>query len=173
MNKIENPSGLIEHADGTLEHIDETVEYTGDLPTKTFNNFKEKKGNKNSVEIFSTDTIIVKAKEAKKTKKVVLKTKEKKLDMKDFFDKNHLSLIEHAVKTNEPVMIIGETGTGKTTLVQEVASNNGKELSRVSMNRDTGAEELIGKFTLKSEIVDELDTKGKPTGKQMSLQSTE
>ena len=46
--------------------------------------------------------------------------------------RSSLHLLENlavSVKYNEPVLMVGETGTGKTTLVQELAMRLGKTLT--------------------------------------------
>lgn len=43
-------------------------------------------------------------------------------------------------------MLVGETGTGKTTLVQEVASTLGKTLHVFNMNQNTDSADLLGGF---------------------------
>jgi midasin len=35
---------------------------------------------------------------------------------------------------NEPMLLVGETGTGKTTIVQELAKTVGKRLHVLNMN---------------------------------------
>lgn len=51
-----------------------------------------------------------------------------------------------AVKFNKPTMLIGETGTGKTTFIRELAKENGKELYRINLTGQTSTDDLIGKF---------------------------
>ena len=55
-----------------------------------------------------------------------------------------------AVKTNMPVLLIGETGTGKTTLVRELAEKEGKTCHRFSLNGSTTVEEIVGFKTIKN-----------------------
>ena len=47
---------------------------------------------------------------------------------------------------NEPVLLVGETGTGKTTAVQEVARLLGKKLHVLNMNQNTDSADLLGGF---------------------------
>lgn len=46
----------------------------------------------------------------------------------------------------EPVLLVGETGTGKTTCVQELAKLGGKQLHVFNMNRNTDSADLLGGF---------------------------
>lgn len=58
--------------------------------------------------------------------------------------------IRTCVDLNESVLLIGETGLGKTTLINELAKEKGKTLHRVSVNGSTSAEEILGKMGAKS-----------------------
>lgn len=51
-----------------------------------------------------------------------------------------------AIKMNETVLLVGETGTGKTTAVQEVARVIGKKLHVFNMNQNTDSADLMGGF---------------------------
>jgi len=46
----------------------------------------------------------------------------------------------------EPVLLVGETGTGKTTSVQELAKLHGKTLHVFNMNQNTDSSDLLGGF---------------------------
>ena len=47
---------------------------------------------------------------------------------------------------NEPLLLVGETGTGKTTAVQELAALMGKKLHVLNMNQNTDSADLLGGF---------------------------
>jgi len=52
-----------------------------------------------------------------------------------------------AVRSSTPVLLVGETGTGKTTLVQELARMTGQsKLSVLNMSQQTEAADLLGGF---------------------------
>jgi midasin len=57
-----------------------------------------------------------------------------------------LEQVASAISADEPVLLVGETGTGKTTLVQEVASILGKKLHVFNMNQNTDSADLLGGF---------------------------
>lgn len=57
--------------------------------------------------------------------------------------------ILHAVEQNMPVLLIGETGTGKTSLVYELGLEKKKKVSRINLNGQTSVDEFIGKWLLK------------------------
>ena len=61
-----------------------------------------------------------------------------------------MPVILHAVESNIPVLLIGETGTGKTTCIRDLARKHKRELIRVSLNGATSVEEIIGKWILKN-----------------------
>ncbi len=61
-----------------------------------------------------------------------------------------VQVIKSAVKSRTPIMLVGETGVGKTTIVSELAIEQGKSLIRLSLNDQIGREDLIGKYGLKN-----------------------
>ncbi|KAK4056723.1 AAA ATPase midasin [Microbotryomycetes sp. JL221] len=50
------------------------------------------------------------------------------------------------VRLSEPVLMVGETGTGKTTAVQHLADKMGKSLTALNLSNQTEAGDLIGGF---------------------------
>ncbi len=57
-----------------------------------------------------------------------------------------LEQVANAISNDEPILLVGETGTGKTTLVQEVAQTLGKTLHVFNMNQNTDSADLLGGF---------------------------
>ena len=53
-------------------------------------------------------------------------------------------LVAHALRNNEPVLLVGETGCGKTTVCQMLAKAFGKELHTVNAHQNTETGDLIG-----------------------------
>ena len=53
-------------------------------------------------------------------------------------------LVSQAIRSNEPVLLIGETGCGKTTVCQLLAEASGKELHIVNAHQNTETGDLIG-----------------------------
>jgi midasin len=51
-----------------------------------------------------------------------------------------------AVNQSEPVLLVGETGTGKTSAIQYCAARTGNELRVVNMSRQSQASDLLGAF---------------------------
>ncbi|KAF9621707.1 hypothetical protein IFM89_027273, partial [Coptis chinensis] len=49
-----------------------------------------------------------------------------------------------SVKHNEPVLLVGETGTGKTALVQNLASRLGQPLTILNLSQQSDVEDLLG-----------------------------
>jgi midasin (ATPase involved in ribosome maturation) len=47
-----------------------------------------------------------------------------------------------------PVLLVGETGTGKTTLIRELAEEQGQELIRFNMTGETTVDEFVGRMNL-------------------------
>lgn len=61
--------------------------------------------------------------------------------------KQLIERIAYAVHLNNPVLLVGETGTGKTTLVQELAKATGhSKLIVINMSHQTEVSDLIGGF---------------------------
>jgi len=54
-----------------------------------------------------------------------------------------------SVITKQPFLLIGETGTGKTTLIRAGAEYMQKTLYRVNLNGQTGREDLVGRYILR------------------------
>ncbi|XP_023213702.1 midasin-like, partial [Centruroides sculpturatus] len=58
-----------------------------------------------------------------------------------------LALLESvavAVKNSEPVLLVGETGTGKTSVVQYLADLLGHKLTVINMNQQSDSVDLLG-----------------------------
>ncbi|KAF4625784.1 hypothetical protein G7Y89_g12380 [Cudoniella acicularis] len=53
-------------------------------------------------------------------------------------------LVSHALRNNEPVLLVGETGCGKTTVCQMLADALGKQLHIVNAHQNTETGDLIG-----------------------------
>ena len=65
-----------------------------------------------------------------------------------FISDTNMSLLKAGVESNAPVLLIGETGTGKTTLIRELAKEEDKTLVRISVNGSMGVEEILGKWLI-------------------------
>lgn len=57
-----------------------------------------------------------------------------------------LEQIACAVKYNEPILLVGETGTGKTTLVQNLAMMLGQKLTVLNLSQQSDVADLLGGF---------------------------
>jgi midasin len=69
---------------------------------------------------------------------------------RSFATTNHaLRLLEQvgvAVRLAEPVLLVGETGTGKTTVVQQLADILGYNLTAINLSQQTEAGDLLGGY---------------------------
>lgn len=54
-----------------------------------------------------------------------------------------------AIEQGLPTLLVGETGTGKTTLVREYAEQHGAELLRISCSGQTSTDEILGKWLIR------------------------
>ncbi|XP_065866775.1 midasin [Euphorbia lathyris] len=57
-----------------------------------------------------------------------------------------LEKVSCSVKYNEPVLLVGETGTGKTTLVQNLATMLGQRLTVLNLSQQSDVADLLGGF---------------------------
>ena len=90
------------------------------------------------------------------SKKVSLPVNEMEIKDKDFIPKkvpfeNHRTVIEQVaigINYGMPVLLIGETGTGKTSIVRHLAHETGNAFVRVNHNGGTTVEDIVGRYTL-------------------------
>ncbi len=61
---------------------------------------------------------------------------------------DQINFLEACKNATRPALIYGHTGTGKTTLIREVAKRNKKTLFRINLNGQTGREDLVGRYVL-------------------------
>ena len=57
-----------------------------------------------------------------------------------------LESVARAVTSGEPVLLVGETGVGKTTSVQFLSEKTGRKLRVVNMNQQSDSADLLGGF---------------------------
>ena len=62
-----------------------------------------------------------------------------------------MAFLALGAKSDMPVLIIGETGTGKTSAVRALAGKANKPYRRVNLNGGTTADELVGRILLNKE----------------------
>ena len=65
------------------------------------------------------------------------------------FTNHALRLLEQvavAVQAEEPILLVGETGTGKTTTVQQLADQLGNKLTVVNLSQQSESGDLLGGF---------------------------
>lgn len=97
-------------------------------------------------ETFDDHVIIGRAKLHKST----LSLQKKSINSTSFAFTNHsLRLMEQisvAVQMTEPVLLVGETGTGKTTVVQQVANLMNKSLTVINVSQQTETGDLLGGY---------------------------
>lgn len=58
----------------------------------------------------------------------------------------YLESVSVAIRMGEPCLLVGETGTGKTTIVQQLAESLGKKLEVVNLSQQSEAGDLLGGF---------------------------
>ncbi len=57
-----------------------------------------------------------------------------------------LESVGRALVANEPVLLVGETGVGKTSLVQFLATQTKRRLRVINMNQQSDSADLLGGF---------------------------
>lgn len=73
----------------------------------------------------------------------------KYIPKKEFFqDTGYLKAIVYGVKYNRPVLLVGDTGCGKTSAVRYLANITNNALRRVNLNGATTVDEFVGKWRL-------------------------
>jgi cobaltochelatase CobS len=75
-----------------------------------------------------------------------VKKRIKKDDKSYFISDSNLNLLRACIDTNSAALLVGETGTGKTTIIRELAKEQDKMLIRISVNGSMGVEEILGKW---------------------------
>lgn len=58
----------------------------------------------------------------------------------------NMESVSVAVKLAEPCLLVGETGTGKTTLIQQLANTLGYKLHVINLSQQSEASDLLGGF---------------------------
>ena len=58
-------------------------------------------------------------------------------------------ILRNAVENCRPALLVGETGTGKTSLAQDIASELNREFIRVNLDGGLTPAELVGRYQLK------------------------
>jgi midasin len=58
----------------------------------------------------------------------------------------YLESLLKCITRKEPVLLVGETGTGKTTLVQKLALLHGVKLTVINMSQQSDISDLLGGY---------------------------
>ena len=86
-------------------------------------------------------------------KKTVKKNsqKEVKKAMKMYYEDGVKEAITVAIDKNFPMLMVGDTGCGKTSFIRDVALSSGKQLIRLNLTGQTGVDEILGKYLVRSQ----------------------
>ncbi|KAL6927592.1 hypothetical protein ACO0SA_004214 [Hanseniaspora valbyensis] len=99
--------------------------------------------------------------------KNVINKQKKSINDTSFATTNHakrlMEKVGVSIKNNEPILLVGETGTGKTTVVQQISKMLQKKLTVINVSQQTEASDLLGGYkpvncrTLIVPIVDDFE----------------
>lgn len=70
---------------------------------------------------------------------------------KVYLTKQHLGALKQAIDSGLPVLLVGETGVGKTTVIREIARERNVELIRLNLTGQTGVDEFLGKYLVRGD----------------------
>lgn len=84
---------------------------------------------------------------AKKEKKVAVPSHKIGVDEIIGQDINK-SILKIGIDKNLPILLIGETGTGKTSIIREQAKEYSRDITRFSITGETTVDEFVGKYEL-------------------------
>lgn len=68
-----------------------------------------------------------------------------------YYPQETQDVIHACIKSNLPVLLRGETGTGKTTLIKTIAKEKKVKVMRINLTGQTTREDLIGKYILQDD----------------------
>ena len=120
---------------------EESEERVEEESKKTKTSKKKKKPSKT---IFDTDKINITKKEWNKKEKAFISKDPGDLEV----DKDKVALLNEAIKRRMSVLLIGDTGTGKTTLVEKLSHELQLPLYEVVASNDAESDLFIGKNTI-------------------------
>ncbi|OBA25050.1 P-loop containing nucleoside triphosphate hydrolase protein, partial [Hanseniaspora valbyensis NRRL Y-1626] len=99
--------------------------------------------------------------------KNVINKQKKSINDTSFATTNHakrlMEKVGVSIKNNEPILLVGETGTGKTTVVQQISKMLQKKLTVINVSQQTEGSDLLGGYkpvncrTLIVPIVDDFE----------------
>jgi midasin (ATPase involved in ribosome maturation) len=69
---------------------------------------------------------------------------------KMYFDTLSEKALRKGIELNLPVLLVGETGVGKTSYIRSLAKERGVELIRLNLTGQTGVDEILGKWLANS-----------------------
>lgn len=65
-------------------------------------------------------------------------------------DRN-LNFLKHAIEHNVNTLLVGETGTGKTSMIRELAAHHKRQVVRFTLTGETTVDDFVGKYELEEQ----------------------
>lgn len=93
-------------------------------------------------------------------------------DALKYYEPFAIEAVRMSIDHDMPALLIGDTGTGKTTLIRELSKLDGAELVRINLTGQTGVDDIIGRWVVTSgsmEWKDGLLTRAMREGKRVVL----
>lgn len=99
--------------------------------------------------VYGNSLELVKEKEAKPVRSKKIKLPNIKLSMNDIIGQdNNKKMLKLAIECDMPVLLVGETGTGKTTIIREQAIEHNADWLRFNLTGETTVDEFVGRYEL-------------------------
>lgn len=81
----------------------------------------------------------------------------KVVSQKMYFSDLTKKTLEMSVNENLPLLLVGETGTGKTSFIRNMADERNIPLTRINLTGQTGVDEILGKWIVKGQTMEWID----------------
>jgi len=99
--------------------------------------------------VTAEEKVVIKVEPELTKEQKIEKLKKAREEMKLIGLDHEKKALELGIENNFPVLLIGETGIGKTYVLQHLAKEKNQKVVRISLNGEIGINELLGKWLVK------------------------